>query len=381
MALQEQELDNLDLLWSKIEQKVDSMILQIGNKIPHVAKEDGIYDDTSSDAWTSGFWPGILWLMYEITGKEHYKIAVWDRDRQIEENFTKVSNLHHDVGFQFLPTAVTKYRLTGDDDARRRGLEAANFLAGRFNLAGRFIRAWNNGVRAWQAGNDGWAIIDCMMNLPILMWATQQLGDPRFKHIALAHAEMALNHFIREDGSVKHICRFDPETGEYLDEIGGQGFAPESAWSRGTAWALYGFSSMYRLTGQARFLDAAKRVSHFFIANIEADYIPLWDFRVDEREGAPRDSSAAAIAASGLIDISQHVPVSESQLYIKTAERIIQSLTRSYTAFGQPNHEAILLQGTGNLPQGQNINVSLIYGDYYYVEAVAKLRGWDKRIF
>ncbi|MFC5447050.1 glycoside hydrolase family 88 protein [Paenibacillus aestuarii] len=374
-------LSDLDGLWAAIEAKIDQMINQIGRKIPHVAKEDGIYDDTKSDAWTSGFWPGILWLMYDITGKEHYKTAAWNRDLQIEENFIRASNLHHDVGFQFLPTAVIKYKLTGDADARRIGLEAANFLAGRFNLAGRFIRAWNNGVRAWQEGNTGWSIIDCMMNLPLLMWAAEELQDPRFKHIALAHAETAMANFIREDGSVRHICCFDPETGKFTQELGGQGDSPGSAWSRGTAWALYGFSVMYRLTGQTRYLDAAKRVAHFFIANVEKDGVPLWDFRVKDRQAEPRDSSAAAIAASGMIDISKQVPPSEAGLYLREAKRIVETLTCQYATWHLPEHEAILLQGTGNKPHDLNVNVSLIYGDYYYVEAVAKLKGWKNSIF
>lgn len=381
MKTQELMPTDLDGLWTKIEDKVDRMMEQIGDKIPHVGKADGVYDNTRSDAWTSGFWPGILWLMYGVTGKEQYKNAAWDWDRRIEENFIKASNLHHDVGFQFLPTAVIKFKLTGDADARRIGLEAANFLAGRFNLAGKFIRAWNNSVRAWQEGNSGWAIIDCMMNLPLLMWASEELDDPRFRHIALAHAETALTNFIREDGSVRHICCFNPDTGEFSHELGGQGFSPGSAWSRGTAWALYGFSTMYRLTGQTRFLDASKRVAHFFMAGVEEDLIPLWDFRVDDRGKAPRDSSAAAIAASGLIDLSKHVPASESSLYLSAAKRTAQSLTQHYATWEQPGHEAILLHGTGNRPHGENIDVSLIYGDYYYVEAVAKLKGWSNAIF
>ncbi|CAN7623332.1 glycoside hydrolase family 88 protein [Paenibacillus sp. LjRoot153] len=372
---------DIDKLWSDLQTKVDRMIVQIGDKSPHVARGDGIYDHNPTDAWTSGFWPGMLWIMYDMTGKEHYKEAAWHWDRTIEEHFVKPSNLYHDVGFQFLPTAVIKYMLTGDADARRIGLEAANFLAGRFNIAGNFIRAWNTIPGAWHEGNTGWAIIDCMMNLPLLFWASEELKDPRFKHIAMAHAETALQHFIREDGSSCHICCFDPETGEFIREIGGQGYAAGSAWSRGTGWALYGFSAMYRITGQIRFLEAAKRVAHFFMANLEEDNIPLWDFRVDDREEAPRDTSAAALAASGLIDISKHVPAAQSKLYINKAKEILRSLTHNYSTWDQPDHQAILLQGTGHKPLGANINVSLIYGDYYYIEAIAKLRGWNKHIF
>lgn len=358
---------------ARLQSKVNSMIEQLGDKCPHVAKSDGVYDNTQTDWWTSGFWPGILWIMYEITGEEHYKQAAWPWDERIERWLINPSQeLHHDVGFQFLPTAVVKYELTGDTDGYRRGMQAANFLAGRYNTEGQFIRAWN-------FDKIGWAIIDCMMNLSLLFWASRESGDPRYKHIAIRHTDTVLKYFLREDGSVNHIVSFNPETGEFIEALGGQGFGPDSAWSRGASWALYGLANAYRNTGDQRYLDGAKRAANYFIASLPDDHVPLWDFRTESAEGEPKDSSAGAIAASGLLEIARHVSVNEARLYRGKAERIIRSLTECYMA-GE-GHEAILLHGTGYKPAGQNIDVSLIYGDYFYVEAIAKLNGWRRDIF
>jgi len=363
----------LEQVWARLEDKVDRMIAQLGDKTPHVAKADGRYDDTDMEWWTSGFWPGILWIMYDMTGKEHYKKSAWNWDEKMEERFDRhAQTFHHDVGFQFLSTAVIKYKITGDEDGLRRGLDAANFLASRFNLAGGFLRAWNE-------DNAGWSIIDSMMNITLLFWASETTGDPRYKQIAIRHAETTMKYGVREDGSTNHIISFDPATGEYLESFGGQGLAPDSAWSRGNSWALHGFANTYRHTGDTRFLTEAKRIAHYFVAALPEDHVPYWDFRLESLEGMSRDSSAAAIAASGLLEIADAVPAGEKRMYQGAAERILKSLTENYVTWEQPDHEAILLHGTGS--GTDNIDVSLIFGDYYYVEAFAKLRGWKRRIY
>jgi unsaturated chondroitin disaccharide hydrolase len=366
----------LPQVWEALQHKVDRMIGQIGSKSPHVASRDtGVYDDMRHDWWTSGFWPGILWIMYEMTGKEHYKEAAWGWDGKLEQKSILDNNFHHDVGFQYLPTAVIKYKLTGDSDGKRRGLLAANFLAGRFNIAGNFLRAWNQ-------EKIGWSIVDSSMNLSILFWAAEEIGDPRFSLIAKAHADTVVQHFIREDGSVNHIVSFDPLTGEVIESLGGQGAAPDSAWSRGAAWALHGMANTYRYTGDTKYLHAAQRVAHYFLAMLPDDHVAHWDFRAAESlDGEPRDTSAASCAASGLLELAAALPGVQGSLYRDAAERILLSLTQNYATWDRPDHEAILLAATGNKPANSNIDVSLIYGDYYYVEAIAKLLGWKSRIF
>jgi len=359
----------------RLETKVDRMIRDIGGKSPHFADASGVYDDRNTDWWTSGFWPGILWLMHDMTGNEHYRQAAWHWDETLEYWLAHPTDgIHHDVGFQFLQTAVIKYMITGDEDAKRRGLNAANFLAGRYNPAGRFIRAWNGNMH-------GWAIIDCMMNVSLLFWASAVTGDPRYKHIAMSHADTAARVFVREDGSVNHIAVFDAETGEFKEALGGQGYAADSAWSRGAAWALHGFAGAYRNTGERRYLETAKRVAHFFLASLPEDKVPYWDFRLPSLEGEPRDTSAAAIAASGLLEIADAVPAYEKRLYEQGAHDMLRSLTERYATWDRPDHQAILVGATGNKPQGQYVDGSLIYGDYYYIEAFAKLNGWKRRVY
>ncbi|MBJ6360712.1 glycoside hydrolase family 88 protein [Paenibacillus sp. GCM10012307] len=362
-------------VWERIQTKVDRMIGQIGDKSAHVAAADGKYDNTNIDWWTSGFWPGILWVMHDMTGEDKYKEAAWGWDGRLEKHMLQPNSFDHDVGFHFLPTAVIKYKVTGDKDAVRRGLFAANFMTGRFNQQGQFIRAWNGNMH-------GWSIVDTMMNLSLLFWASEESGDPRFAQVAKAHANMVLKQFVQEDGAVHHIVSFDPQTGERIEAIGGQGAAPDSAWSRGASWALHGLANTFRYTGDIAYLQAAQRVANFFIAHLPEDHVPHWDFRVEgDLASEPRDTSAGACAASGLIELASLLPEKQGRAYRAAAERILLSLYENYGTWDNPEHEAILVQGTGHKPAGQNVNVSLIYGDYFFVESFAKLRGWQKRVF
>lgn len=363
-------------LWEAIQAKVDQMIVQIGDKSPHVAPPDtGKYDDMRHDWWTAGFWPGILWIMYDLTGKPHYREKAWSWDERFEQKSVQDNNFHHDVGFQYLPTAVVKYKLTGDQAGRRRGLAAANFLAGRYNMAGKFLRAWNQ-------DKTGWSIVDSSMNLSLLFWAAEEIKDPRFDMIARAHADTVVEHFIRPDGSVNHIVSFDPYTGEVIESLGGQGAGPDSSWSRGAAWALHGMANTYRYTQDKKYLHAAQRVAHYFLAMLPEDSVPHWDFRAaDSLVDEPRDTSAGSCAASGLLELADALPPVQGRPYREAAERIMLGLTRHYGVWDKPDYEAILTCGTGNKPADSNIDVSLIYGDYYYVETLAKLLGWKNRIF
>ncbi|MBM7837163.1 unsaturated chondroitin disaccharide hydrolase [Alkalihalobacillus xiaoxiensis] len=358
----------------QLNERTMKMMQQIGGKSPHATGTDGRYDDLEVDWWTSGFYPGLLWLMHDMTGEVAYREEAEGWGRRIEAAFeAHPIVLHHDVGFQFLLTAVMDYEQTGSEDGLRIGLKAANYLAGRFNPAGSFIKAWNGSEK------KGWAIIDCMMNISLLYWASKVTGDPSYGQIASLHADTTLKYGVREDGSTSHILSFDPYDGSFIESIGGQGEASDSAWSRGNAWALYGFANAYRHTGTEAYLSAAKKIAHHFIAALPADFIPLWDFRCVDRKNPPKDSSAAAIAASGLLELEDHVSVHEKHLYGEAARSILKGLTTH--ALTPAGSEAILTDATGNFPIGRDVNVSLIYGDYYFAEALAKVNGWKRRIF
>ncbi|HZH60139.1 MAG TPA: glycosyl hydrolase, partial [Metabacillus sp.] len=184
-----------------------------------------------------------------------------------------------------------------------------------------------------------------------------------------------LEHFIRKDGSVYHIVRFDPKTGERIEAIGGQGFAPESAWSRGASWAVYGLTLLYKHTKEEKYLQAAKNVSHFFIANLPEDYVPYWDFRLPENITKHRDSSAGAIAACGLLLLAEQVSSTEAGIYKHAGTKILKSLYENYGAWENEDEDGLILEGTSHYPEGKNIDVPLIYGDYYFVEGLASLKG------
>ena len=349
-------------------EKIKRNIEGIGEKFPHVAYE-GRYNNEKASFWTAGFWPGLLWLLY-MEKKEDSSLKLARRlEERLDEVLDGFVTLHHDVGFMWLPTAVIDYKLTGNPESRIRGLKAASHLAGRFNLAGRFIGAWNDDIAA---GCQGWAIIDCLMNIPLLFWASKETGDPRFCQIADAHAATVLDAFIRPDYTSAHIVRFNPCTGEKIENLGGQGKGPDSAWSRGQAWAIYGMAIAFRETGKGEYLEAAEHTAEYFLSHLPEDKVPYWDFRCDLKERYALDSSAAACAASGLLEIAGLVKEAERKEYYRCrAGGILKSLYENYADFSADT-QGILQKGTVNFPKNKHINVPIIYGDYFFTEALIK---------
>ena len=358
--------------WGKALRKIQRTSGRIGAGFPH-ASHNGAYELADPGWWTAGFWPGILWLLYNGARDERLKALAERCEETLDGVLDGYTRLDHDAGFMWILTSVASYKLLGKEQSRVRALKAANYLAARFNLKGRYIRAWN----PWTEGEDnaGIAIIDCSMNTALLFWASANTGDPRYRHIAEAHMDTVLEHFIRPDGSVYHIVRFDAETGERLEPLGGQGYAPESAWSRGTAWAIYGLTLAYHHTGKPAYLNAAKQAAHFFLAGLPEDHVPPWDFRAPQELRHIRDSSAGACAASGLLLLADQVDPLESAVYREAAIRILDSLYRNYGAWDDEREEGLILHGTGHYPEGKNVDVPLIYGDFFYVEGLARLLG------
>lgn len=361
---------------AQVLEKVEYMNRRLGERLPGVCR-DGRYDDHlgSADNWTNGFWPGILWLAYQATGRRDYLEKAQVLEEKLDEIFTDPDRYSHDVGFIWLLSAVADYRVTRDEAAAQRGLRAAYILAGRFNPAGNFIRAWEGAQKEAQ----GMAIIDCMMNLPLLYWASGYTGDPRFSHIARRHTETTLQYFIRGDGSARHICVFDSQTGEFQKELGGQGYDVGSAWSRGCAWALYGFSLAAFYTGEERYLEAAEKIADFFLGHLPEDLVPMADFLAPREQNIHKDSSAAATAASGLVSLSGLMrgkgKEEKGRFYLEKAEGIARSLFDSYR--DGPESEGILLHGCAAFHAPQDgTDIGVIFGDYFSLETLMKLEGW-----
>ncbi|MPW36075.1 glycoside hydrolase family 88 protein [Vibrio sp. B1Z05] len=360
--------------WKDTFEKVKTTSQEMKVQFPSMT-ENGIYSDTHKPwAWVVGFWPGLLWLLYEKQGYQPFKDIAIDRENTMDGPLDEFINIHHDVGFMWQLTSVKQYELFGNEKSRIRALRAASHLASRFNINGRFLTAWNNND-VNNADPKGLSIIDSMMNLPILYWAAEQLDAPRFKMLAMAHADTVINEFIRDDGSVRHMVEFDYLSGKVKKYHGGQGYNEDSAWSRGASWAIHGFSMSYQYTQEVRYLETAMKTADFFIDNLSDDHVPHWDFRAPKTDSTPRDTSAGACAASGLLLLSD---LATDQLkkdkYQNAAIKILKSLYENYGTYNDHTKQGILVGGTFNCPQGLGINCSLIYGDYYFVEGLYKLK-------
>lgn len=358
-----------DELRGRILIKLEKTRNRVGDGLPFVSV-GGRYIEKAGDNhrswWTNGFWPGLLWLAYRETGSEVWKDTAQRCEARLDEALTWFEGLHHDVGFVWTLSSLASFRLTGDDSSRRRALLAATLLAGRFNPAGRFLRAWNG------RHQTGWAIVDCLMNLPLLYWAGEQTGDPRFSLIAQAHADTALAHILRPDGSCCHIVCFDPNTGEFVESLAGQGYAVGSSWSRGQAWALYGFALSYRHTGQPKYLEAAKKVAGYFLAQLE-DGLPAVDFRAPAL-AMNWDSTAGAIAAAGLLEIAGWS--GNDGPYRQAAIDLLVALDARCGAWDRPEEEGLLLHGCHAWHHSDPVHPNdtpIIYGDYFFTEAVLRL--------
>lgn len=372
-------LTKQDKVWveqtiEKIKAKMYAVTERNKDKIPYTTK-DGVFDDRSGpdeiNWWTNGFWGGIMWQMYSLTKEELYQDAACRTEEKLDAVLMNADGLDHDNGFKWLPTAVANYRINQNDMSYNRAILAANNLAGRFNLAGKFIRAWND-----QSGADrrGWAIIDCMMNLPLLYWASEVTDDPRFRQIAVAHADTAQRCFVREDGSVNHIVEFDPFNGEMVRTYGGQGYEVGSSWTRGQSWGLYGFTLSYLHTKDEKYLNTARRIAHYFISNIPENGLISVDFR-QPAECAWEDSTAAAIAACGLLELAKNVKGRDSDVYLRTALKLLQALDRERCNWDDKADN--LLEKCTAEYHSEEHEFSIIYGDYYFIEALLKLSGQE----
>ena len=364
----------LEQVYARLCAKMSAQVLRQGDRAPHVTRNGSFGEDMlEKDVywWTNGFWPGMLWQMYHATGESVYREAAEKSEGRLAEALTGYTGLHHDVGFMFHLASVAGFKLTGDAEMLRHGRHAAGVLAGRYNPLGQFIRAWENYDK--NEDKSGWIIIDCLMNLPLLYWAAEEENDVRFSAIAKLHALTAAKHLLRPDGSANHIAILDPHTGELLDTPGGQGYAPGSSWTRGQAWALYGFALSAKYTGEAELLGAAKRSAHYFIANAALNG---WNVVVDFRspaEPVKTDASAAACAACGLLCLAGQVDEMERPLYQNAALALLRRLDEGYANW-TPEQDGLIGGAAGSYFDPDQ-PVSIIYGDFFFQEAVLRLMG------
>lgn len=361
----------INTTWKKLDKKLSNTSVKSRYKLPFTVK-DGVHDDRSKSilTWINGFWGGLMWLMYAGTEKECYKITAEVAEKKLDNAFNYMHNLNHDVGFMWHILSGANFRLTGNTDSKNRNIIAAMSLMSRYNVTGDYIRCWNGLFN--NEDTAGWTIIDCMMNLPLLYWASDVIGDTRFKKIAMRHADMSLRDHVRADGSVNHIVVHDTESPKVLGVRAGQGYSDSSCWSRGASWALYGFILSYIHTKEQKYLDTALKVANYFIKETEkTNWLPRLDFRQPDIP-LYYDSTAGAIAACGFIEIAKNVENGDA--YLQSALKILIAMEKNWCDFSDEN-DSILQMGSESYTHA--IHIPIIYGDYFFVEAILKLRGND----
>jgi rhamnogalacturonyl hydrolase YesR len=334
--------------------------------------EGGALVTVGTKDWTAGFFPGALWYLFEATGDQAWKKAAIRYTGETAP--AKFDKTQHDLGFMLGGGYGNGFRLTGDPAYRDALLAGATTLITRFNPKVGAIQSWD--VRPGGA----WAfpvIVDNMMNLELLMWAAKAANEPRYREIAIAHADTTLHNHFRPDNSSFHLVDYDPQTGAVRARVTVQGFADGSSWARGQAWGLYGYTMMYRETKKPEYLAQARRIADFFMNHprLPADAIPYWDFDDTAIPNAPRDASSAAITSSALLELATWTDAASAARYRAFAERQLRSLSSSdYLAAPGTNGGFLLKHATGHKPAGKEIDVPLNYADYYFLEALLRLR-------
>jgi len=328
--------------------------------------ENGELKLVASKDWTSGFFPGELWYLYELTSNEHWKEQAENYTLAIEQE--KINGRTHDMGFKIYCSFGNGYRLTKDEHYKKVIIQAAKTLATRFNSKVGAIRSWDHNSDKW----DFPVIIDNMLNLELLFEATQITGDSSFYKIAVAHANTTIKNHFRPDYSTWHVIDYHPETGLVENKHTHQGYNHESSWARGQAWALYGYAMCYRYTKDKAYLQQAEQVAKFIFnnKNMPKDLIPYWDFDAPAIPNEPRDVSAAMVIASALYELS--VYSANKKNYKAKADKILINTSKTYTSAKGTNKGFILDHSTGSKPSDSEVNVPLSYADYYYLEAIKR---------
>ncbi|WP_017258130.1 glycoside hydrolase family 88 protein [Pedobacter arcticus] len=328
--------------------------------------EDGKLKLVASKDWTSGFFPGELWYLYELTKNDKWKQEAIKFTSKIEQE--KFNGKTHDMGFKVYCSFGNAYRLNKNQHDKAVVIQAARTLSTRFSPKVGAIRSWDHNSDKW----DFPVIIDNMLNLELLFEATKLSGDSSFYKIAVAHANTTMKNHFRKDFSTWHVVDYDPETGAVEKKNTHQGYSDASAWARGQAWAIYGYTMCYRETKDPKYLLQAQNIAKFLFnnRNMPSDLVPYWDFDAPNIPDEPRDASAAALISSALFELSTYTE--EKNDYLEKAEKILYSLSTSYTSPIGANRGFILLHSTGSKPHNSEVDEPLSYADYYYLEALTR---------
>jgi len=357
--------------------RIDRNIAACGARFPAPSSVNGVYPKIANVEWTSGFWTGMLWLAYELSGAERYRAAAASHTANYAERIDRhIATDTHDLGFLYSLSCVAAFKLTGDGVAHSAALGAANLLLARFLPVAGIIQAWGDLNDPAQTGR---MIIDCNLNLPLLYWASDTTGDAKYRRAADCHIVQAARHLVRADASTFHTFFMDAKTGAPRYGRTHQGFSDESCWSRGQAWGIYGFPLVYRHNGNAALLSLAECLAGYFLNRLPEDLVCCWDL-IFLGPPEPRDSSAAAIATCGLIELARQLPADhpDRAVYGRAARAIADSLITSYAASADDPGEGLIRHGVYHMPNKIGVDECCLWGDYFYLEALTRLRrDWE----
>ena len=355
------------------------VLLDSANLLPRTSDRDEKLITCTPDWWTSGFFPGTLWYLYELSNDTIFRDYAREYMKRIEnEQFT---TSHHDLGFMMYCSYGNALRLdtVNGEYYKKILLQSANSLITRFDSNVGLIKSWDGMEDKWQYP----VIIDNMMNLELLMWAYKETNDYKYKNIACSHADKTMNNHFRADFSSYHLVSYDKTNGEPESKVTVQGYSDSSSWARGQAWGVYGYTMMYRETGDKKYLLQAENIAKYIInhINLPSDKVPYWDFDDHKIPNTYRDASAAAIMASAFLELSQYVSRDFSEDCIKTATCQLKALSsEKYLAEIGKNANFILMHSVGNLPLNSEVDVPLTYADYYYIEALLRYKRICERV-
>ncbi|MGT3969766.1 glycoside hydrolase family 88 protein [Klebsiella grimontii] len=347
-------------------------LTEFGEQFPAETCVEGYYPLTENVEWTTSFWTGQLWLAWEMSGEDKFRQMA---EKNVRTFGLRIAGRHdtntHDLGFLYTLSCVAAWRLTGNRDARGFSLMAAEALLERFHAKAQIIQAWGDLNDPAQAGR---MIIDCTMNLPLLYWASEQTGDPRFRDAALAHVRQSAAFLVREDASTWHTYYMDVVSGKPRYGNTQQGYADDSCWSRGQAWGIYGFLLSYIYTGDRALVGLAKKLANYFLNRLPEDYVCHWDLALINTD-ALRDSSSAAIAVCGLLELVKQLPTTDPdrERYQQWAMAIMASLTKGYLMAKSDEGNGLLKHSVYHLASNKGVDECCSWGDYFYVEALMRM--------
>lgn len=326
------------------------------------------------EEWCGGFWPGILWYNYEATGDTTIRKEA-EKFTSSLEFLSKIPAFDHDLGFLMFCSYGNGYRLTHDPHYRQVIIDTADSLATLYNPNVGTILSWPRNVKMLGGHNT---IMDNMINLEMLFWAAKNGGDHNLYDIAVKHAETTMKHHFRPDYTCYHVAVYDSVSGDFIKGMTHQGYADNSLWARGQSWAIYGYTMVYRETRDPRFIDFAQKVTDVYLERLPEDYVPYWDFDDPRIPNAPRDASAAAVVASALLELQGYVQPEQSKKYLTAAEKMLASLGSDAYRCGN-RRPAFLDHSVGHHPAGSEIDAAIIYADYYYIEALLRMKKLEEK--